>query len=384
MLTNWNDQFQTLGIPTRKNELWRNSQVKNFINFDSSSKANIIADNLKINSLPILPSFMQGDSLFFNGTKWETTSSSLKINAEVEKELLLSFQKPLQKKQLHLQDGSYAWYKNKSTCCSVELLQSKILVIYIPHLSDQSILPELYLNIAESITDLTIYEVHFALNIELESENTLYSINIFNRNTHLHYHRFHLGDSLKSLSWFQLNNYSLFYGHFWKNKQNSQKEFVSLNNQQELATVNFKVIANLKGNAHCDLTTQMNHTAKQTSSVQLLKCILADEAQASLTGKIFIDKFCPQSSAHFKSKHTLLSPKAHIHSQPQLEIYTDDVECAHGSSTGSLQEEELFYLISRGIAPLQAKKMLLGAFIVDEILSLPTVEEQAFFKELVL
>ena len=74
---------------------------------------------------------------------------------------------------------------------------------------------------------------------------------------------------------------------------------------------------------------------------------------------------CPGVDSRLLNKNLLLSPTAHADTRPQLEVYTDDVRCAHGATTGQISPEELFYLQSRCIEPLAARKILCHAFSED-------------------
>ncbi len=364
MLINWTDQSQKLGIPTRKNEHWRYSQVKDFITTDLSLSSELIKK-------PQLPTELKGEIIYFNGKEWVSEFKKIESNDELSVSKIVSDQ-----------DGMYAWYKKQIQSTTLEITKAAKIIICIPHIKDQLLLPELTLNLNQAEDEVTIYEIQTAESIDLAA--SVYSLKIINKNKNLTYHRLSLNPNVKSISWLNINNSSNLNTYIWKQKNSQNKEFITVDNVKTQASTRLSLVANLDENAKYDLITHLNHFVGHTSSNQLFKCILDDNAQAALTGKIFIGKNCPETKAYFKSKQTLLSSKAHIFSQPQLEIHTDDVECAHGSSTGSLQAEELFYLTSRGISPTKAKQMLLGAFINDEIMTLKNTDEQIFFQGLIL
>ncbi len=371
MLINWNDQSQKLGIPTRKNELWRYSQVKDFVETEKKLSPEVIAK-------PTLPANLNGDMIYFNGSEWISNSKNITFsNNELTTDML-----PVAKEIRDL-DGMYAWYKKQTANYSLRVTNSaNKIVICIPHTKQQLLLPELTIHLDQNDDDCSLYEVQTS---DLENPaTTMYSIKIVNKNKNLTLHRFSFNPNAKSVSWLNINNSKNLNAYVWKQQNSQSKEFITVDNVDHGANVRLSLIANLSQDAKYDLITHLNHIVSNTSSNQLFKCILDENAQAALTGKIFIDRNCPETKAFFKSKQTLLSNKAHIFSQPQLEIHTDDVECAHGSSTGSLQEEELFYLTSRGISPAKAKTMLLGAFINDEIMTLKNSDEQKFFQGLIL
>lgn len=118
----------------------------------------------------------------------------------------------------------------------------------------------------------------------------------------------------------------------------------------------------LKGKQHSDISTQILHKAADTTSAQIAKGILTDESRGVFTGKIHIFQEAQRVSSSQLNKNLLLSSKAQAHSQPQLEIFADDVKCSHGSTTGQLQDDELFYFQSRGIPADKARALLAHAF----------------------
>ena len=114
-----------------------------------------------------------------------------------------------------------------------------------------------------------------------------------------------------------------------------------------------------------DYNLKMNHRSKKTFSNQFFRGILEEKSQASFTGLVKIEKGCSDSKSQQANNNLLLSEKAQIKSDPQLEIYCNDVECAHGSTIGQFDEDALFYLCSRGISKRYGKRMLLEAFYMD-------------------
>ncbi|MFP5458023.1 MAG: SufD family Fe-S cluster assembly protein [Bacteriovoracia bacterium] len=124
-------------------------------------------------------------------------------------------------------------------------------------------------------------------------------------------------------------------------------------------------LAKLKGTSHIDVHSSLVHTAPNTTAKQLAKNFLDGESKAIFTGRVHIAKHAQQVAAEQMSRTLLLSKKAHAISQPQLEIFADDVKCAHGSTTGQIGEEASFYLLSRGIRPERAQVLLAQAFIQE-------------------
>ncbi len=120
-------------------------------------------------------------------------------------------------------------------------------------------------------------------------------------------------------------------------------------------------------NQHVDNHTLVDHQKPNCESNQLYKGVLADKSTGVFNGKIYVRKDAQKINAYQSSKNILLSDDATINTKPQLEIYANDVKCSHGSSTGHLNEDALFYLRSRGLGIDSARRLLLFAFAADAI-----------------
>lgn len=116
-----------------------------------------------------------------------------------------------------------------------------------------------------------------------------------------------------------------------------------------------------------NLNIQVNHLASKTKSSQIIKGIATDKSKVFFNGNIYIDNKAQKSDGFQNHRSVLLSDDALVQAVPALEIYADDVKCAHGSATGPLDKNALFYLLSRGITEKMAKKMLLESFIFDMV-----------------
>jgi Fe-S cluster assembly protein SufD len=126
----------------------------------------------------------------------------------------------------------------------------------------------------------------------------------------------------------------------------------------------------LQGTQHSDVNSFINHKAPHTESAQLYKGIMSDKSRGVFTGLIKVDRDAQFINSAQLNKNLLLSKGAHVNSRPQLEIFADDVKCSHGSTTGQLNEDELFYFESRGIRPEKARMMLSHAYTYDVLLKI--------------
>ncbi len=138
----------------------------------------------------------------------------------------------------------------------------------------------------------------------------------------------------------------------------------------KLAEAHINGLYQLKNNQHFDTSSYIAHLAPESFSFQLYKGILNDEARSIFKGRVYVAPEAQLIQAKQLNKNLLLSKKAHAHSLPQLEIFADDVKCAHGSTTGQVNPDELFYLTARGIKLELAKQMLTKGYSFDVILKL--------------
>ena len=121
------------------------------------------------------------------------------------------------------------------------------------------------------------------------------------------------------------------------------------------------------GDQHVDNHTLIDHQQPQGTSQERYRGILEDRSHAVFTGKIIVQPGAQKTNANQSNHNLLLSNNAEIDTQPQLEIYADDVKCTHGATVGQLDETQLFYLRSRGIDEAQARRLLVQAFAHDVI-----------------
>lgn len=123
----------------------------------------------------------------------------------------------------------------------------------------------------------------------------------------------------------------------------------------------------LKGQQHVDNHTVVDHKVPHCNSNESYKGVMYDKSTAVFNGKVFVRKDAQKTNAFQQNANVLMSLDATVNSKPELEIYADDVKCSHGSTTGQLDEEAIFYLRARGISEKSARQLVVGAFIADTI-----------------
>ena len=121
------------------------------------------------------------------------------------------------------------------------------------------------------------------------------------------------------------------------------------------------------GRQHTDTHSVIDHQQPRCTSHQLYKGILDGNSRAVFNGKVFVRHGAQQTDARQTNKNLLLSNEARVDTKPQLEIFADDVKCAHGAAIGRLDEDEVFYLESRGINPTLARNILTYGFAEEVI-----------------
>jgi len=118
------------------------------------------------------------------------------------------------------------------------------------------------------------------------------------------------------------------------------------------------------GNSTNEIVTKVNHAGQRGRSRQTVRSVLGDRAVGSYLGKVEVARGAQQTDGEQSVKAMLLARGATANCKPELEIYADDVKCAHGASVGELDETQLFYAMSRGLDPASARALLLEGFIM--------------------
>ena len=139
----------------------------------------------------------------------------------------------------------------------------------------------------------------------------------------------------------------------------------------------------LTGNQECMLTTVQEHQQPSSKSTFIINGIAADNASMHYQGSIIIQKNAYKSNAMLENKTLLLGIKAKAISVPSLEVKNNDVQCAHGSAVGPLQEDQLLYIQSRGLSEQEARQLLIKSFFAQTIAGISDEKErEAILKRL--
>jgi Fe-S cluster assembly protein SufD len=126
-----------------------------------------------------------------------------------------------------------------------------------------------------------------------------------------------------------------------------------------------------------EIVTVVRHASPNATSRQVIRSVLDDRATGSFLGKVAVARHAQKSDAVQSVKALLLSRTATANAKPELEIFADDVKCAHGATVGELNKDALFYMASRGIGADEARALLTEAFIADALAAAPELAERA-------
>ena len=141
-------------------------------------------------------------------------------------------------------------------------------------------------------------------------------------------------------------------------------------------------IFDLDDENHHEIKSNINHLVENNKSYQLVKSVLEKKSKAVYQGKIFVSSEAQKTDGYQLSNAILLSENSEFNAKPELEIYADDVKCSHGSSSGSLDDNSIFYLMSRGLNYKEAKKLLINGFLLDVIEKITDEEIKNLIKNL--
>ncbi len=138
------------------------------------------------------------------------------------------------------------------------------------------------------------------------------------------------------------------------------------------------------GRQHADHHTRIDHAVPNCTSREIYKGILDGRSRAVFNGKVVVHKNAQLTDAQQSNGNLLLSARAEIDTKPELEIYADDVKCAHGATIGQLDEDQVFYLRTRGLSEADARNVLTFAFAGDVLARMPHIAVRKFLERVVL
>ena len=161
------------------------------------------------------------------------------------------------------------------------------------------------------------------------------------------------------------------------------KNEINCNLKGEFSSAFINGIFSLKENQQHEIRSTINHLVEDTKSYQLIKSVLGKNSKAVYQGRIYVDSKAQKTDGYQLSKAILLDETSEFNAKPELEIYADDVKCSHGSASGSLNDNSIFYLMSRGLSYKQSKELLINGFMLDVVEKITDSEIKNLIKNMI-
>ncbi|GAB4014558.1 Fe-S cluster assembly protein SufD [Spirosoma koreense] len=374
-------QFDLLGFPTIRHEEWKYSNVNGLLkeSFELDETTTLTPEDLAPLEIPNL----DGNILYFvNGRFHPELSRIVSPASQVQ---ITSFAEAI-KTDPEFIDAHFAHYAdyqdNAFTALNTAMASDGVIVrvpantvveqpIILRFITDarqknNSSQPRNLITVGQN-AEVMMAESYRTLGEQASFVNVVTEI-VLSRDARMQYYKvqnetekaYHIGTTQVSQS-----DNSHFYsatvtlnGNFVRNNLN-----IVLNGQHAEAFMYGLYMPN--GRQHVDNHTLVDHAMPNSYSNELYKGILDDNSTGVFNGKIFVRPDAQKTNAYQSCKNVVLSPGASMNTKPQLEIFADDVKCSHGTTTGQLNDEALFYMRSRGIPKDDARTLLLYAFSQD-------------------
>ena len=381
------NKFIENGFPNRKQENWKFLDINQIIsnNISDLSFYNDYSIENKIDSSIFIEDLEHNKIIFING--------------RIEK-IDFSYEN---KKQIEIIEDSYTNDKSENNNSLIDLnialsnKHSKILIkkgysfkkpLIIYHLTNEKMKSK---------------NINLRLDFELEQNSTLKLIDFFSDDSEKNFmnifYNFNLDKDaiLKNYKIDKSLNKNLKYSFNNINqKQNSISETfvfsagsdyfkneINCNLKGEYSSAFINGIFSLDDNKQHEIRTTINHLVENTKSYQLIKSVLGKNTKSAYQGRIYVDSKAQKTDGYQLSKAILLDETSEFNAKPELEIYADDVKCSHGSASGSLDDNSIFYLMSRGLNYKQAKGLLINGFLLDVIEKITDAEIKDLLKKMI-
>ena len=381
------DKFMLNGFPSRKLENWKFSDINQIIkkNIGDLSFYNDYSLSNKIDTSVFVDGLEHNKIVFINGRVE-------KVDFVYEDQNKIELNETLKTKNEVENGNSLIDLNNAFT--------NKIYKIFIKkdyHLKKPLIIYHTTNNKVKS------KNINIRLEFKLEQNSSLRLIDYLNHNSEKNF--------INMFYDFELQKGSILKNYKIDNNQNKNigYSFNNINQEENSISENFilsrgssfnknEINCNLKGNYSSafvngifslmsnqqhEIRTSINHLTENTKSYQLIKSVLGKDSKAIYQGKIFVNSEAQKTDGYQLSKAILLDETSEFNAKPELEIYADDVKCSHGSASGSLDENSIFYLMSRGLSYQQSKELLINGFILDVIEKITDSEIKNLVKNII-
>ena len=381
------NKFIAKGFPSKKSENWKFSDINQIIqkNIGELSFYNDYSSSNKIDTSIFIDELEHNKIVFVNG-RVEKIDFGFEDKNKIE---INEDSKPKDKLENNnsLIDLNSA-FTNKSYKILIKQNYSfnKPLIVY--HTSNSKIKSK---------------NINLRLEFELEQNSSLRLIDFFNDTSEKNFINIFYNFDLRKdailknykIDKIQNNNIKYSFNDINQDENSVSETFIlsagsdflkneincNLNGKYSSAFVNG--IFSLMDKQHHEIRTTVNHLTENTKSYQLIKSVLGKDSKAVYQGKIFVNSIAQKTDGYQLSKAILLDESSEFNAKPELEIYADDVKCSHGSASGSLDENSIFYLMSRGLNYQQSKELLINGFVLDVIEKITDNEIKNLIKSMI-
>ena len=364
-------EFSKQGFPNRKIEDWKFSDINQIIKKEIGELSFYTAQSNETDvDEDVLLSEIKHNKLIFINGQLAQTDFSFEEKSKIE---FLDNQNDIEERSV---ENSLINLNNALANKSYKLLIKKNyqikhpLIIY--HVSNNKV---------------TSQNINLKINFELEENSSLKIIDFVkdkaNKNFINIFYNFSLEKNsvLKNykIDQFENNNIRYMFNNI-KQSSNSVSETFYLSKgstfskneitcdlEGEYSSAFVNGIFSLDKNKHHEIKAKINHLVENTKSYQLVKSVLENKSVSVYQGKIYVDSKAQKTDGYQLSKAILVDETTEFNAKPELEIYADDVKCSHGSASGSLDENSIFYLMSRGLSYKEARELLVNGFLVEVI-----------------
>ena len=381
------NKFKEIGLPNKKWEEWQ------FTDFSSMNKLNFrLSKNYDLPTLPkTIPGRISNTYLLFmiNG-HYQPQLSEIPSNISIKSGTEHFKSNP----QLYSFDNSL----NPFLSLNTSMMNSGIPIYIEENVIIDKPIQVIYLT--TNISDQLMNHPRFSFNIEKNSEatiiehyigatstsyfiNTVTQVNI-EKNAKLNHVRIQEDEQTSNhtaCTFYKLNEYSQLNSYSISSGAKLFRHNIKLTLNNKSADANLNGLSLIKGKQHHDQHIVVDHKSDSCQSNQLFKYILSDKSSGVFNGRVIVRNGTSQTNANQTNRNLLLSPSSLMNANPQLEIYADDVKCSHGSTTGQIDPEALFYLRSRGISKERAIGLIVGGFAKDVLDNINNVDIKTFLSK---
>jgi len=393
-------KFEAIGFPTKKQEHWKYTDLKSIIN-NNFQNLQIFNDNKdsRYNNKLLIKNFEHNKIILLNGNFIESNFSfenEKKIKVKSLKNIFTN-KKDFEKIKEYFDDNQNSMISlNHALTCDGIILEiednylfNKPLVIY--NLFDKNaenkiINTKIFIDLGKE-SNLNLIDLCRCENNIKYFNNTIQNYTI-KKNAVLK--KFSINDSKNDSYNYNSVKVKSYLNSVYENfllslGPNFIKNEVHCNLLENFSSCFVNGVMLLNGDQHHELKTNINHKYENCKSSQLVKSVLLDKSNGTYQGKIYVDKKAQKTKGYQLSKALILSESSEFNSKPELEIYADDVKCSHGSTMGNIDENSIFYLMSRGLTRNQANKMIVEGFLNEaiETITVPNIKAlvSQLFKE---